>query len=50
MLNAAIELKDIVSSHVTGLIDSAANPAKLLSNLQREIDASIVALEGDKSK
>jgi phage shock protein A len=50
MLNAAIKLKDIVASNVTALVDSAANPAKLLNNLQREIEASIVALEGDRAK
>ncbi|MEO1219902.1 MAG: PspA/IM30 family protein [Pseudomonadota bacterium] len=50
MLNAAIKLKDIVSSNVTALVDSAANPNKLLNNLQREIEATIVALEGDRAK
>ncbi|MEM7703853.1 MAG: PspA/IM30 family protein [Pseudomonadota bacterium] len=50
MLRAAIQLKDIVSSNVTALVDSAANPAKLLHNLQREIEASIIALESDQRK
>ncbi|KWV91112.1 hypothetical protein AUC45_07275 [Erythrobacter sp. YT30] len=31
-------------------MDSAADPAKLLNNLQREFEASIVALEGDRAK
>ncbi|WP_298307957.1 PspA/IM30 family protein [uncultured Erythrobacter sp.] len=50
MLRAAIQLKDIVSSNVTALVESAANPSKLLHNLQREIEASIIALESDKRK
>ncbi|MEL7318342.1 MAG: PspA/IM30 family protein [Pseudomonadota bacterium] len=50
MLRAAIQLKDIVSSNVTALVESAADPAKLLHNLQREIEASIIALESDQRK
>ncbi len=49
MLRVAIQLKDIIASNVTSAIDAASNPAKMLHRLQREIEESIMALEGERS-
>ncbi len=45
MLRVAIQIKELISSNVTSAIDAATNPAKMLRNLQREIEDAIVSLE-----
>jgi phage shock protein A len=50
MFRVAIQIKELISSNVTSAIESASNPAKMLTLLQREIEESIIALTGDNTR
>lgn len=50
MFRVAIQIKELISSNVTSAIESASNPAKMLTLLQREIEESIIALTGDRTR
>lgn len=50
MLRVAIQVKDLISSNVTSALESASNPAKMLRQLQREIEEAIISLEGERTK
>ena len=49
MLRVAIQVKELISSNVTSVIESASNPAKMLNRLQREIEEAIISLEGERT-
>ena len=50
MLRVAIQVKELISSNVTSAIAAASNPAKMLRQLQREIEEAIIALEGERTR
>ena len=50
MFRIAIQIKELISSNVTSAIESASNPAKMLSMLQREIEESIISLTGERTR
>lgn len=50
MFRVAIQIKELISSNVTSAIESASNPAKMLTLLQREIEESIISLTGDHTR
>jgi phage shock protein A len=50
MFRVAIQIKELISSNVTSVIESASNPAKMLTMLQREIEESIISLTGDHTR
>lgn len=50
MLRIANQLKDLVSSNVTSALDALSDPGKMLHKLQREVEESIIALEGDRAR
>ncbi|APE27835.1 PspA/IM30 family protein [Aurantiacibacter gangjinensis] len=50
MLRVAIQVKELISSNVTSAIEAASNPAKMLRQLQREIEEAIIALEGERTR
>ncbi|MEL6237814.1 MAG: PspA/IM30 family protein [Pseudomonadota bacterium] len=45
MLRVAIQVKELISSNVTSVIESASDPVKMLMNLQREIEEAIISLQ-----
>jgi phage shock protein A len=49
MMRVAIQVKELISSNVTSVIESASNPAKMLNRLQREIEESIIALQRERT-
>jgi len=49
MLRVAIQVKELISSNVTSVIESASNPVKMLGRLQREIEEAIISLEGERT-
>jgi phage shock protein A len=50
MLHIAVQVRELVSSNVTSLVDSASNPEKMLRLLQRRIEDTIIAMQGDLTK
>ena len=50
MFRVAIQIKELISSNVTSVIESASNPAKMLTMLQREIEESIISLTCDHTR
>lgn len=50
MFRVAIQIKELISSNVTSAIESASNPAKMLTLLQREIEESIITLTSDHTR
>ncbi|MDY7097232.1 MAG: PspA/IM30 family protein [Pseudomonadota bacterium] len=50
MLRVAVQVKELISSNVTSVMESASNPAKMLYRLQREIEEAIISLEGERTK
>ena len=50
MFRVAIQVKELISSNVTHVIDGASNPAKMLHRLQREIEEALIALEGERTR
>ncbi|MFM7378214.1 MAG: PspA/IM30 family protein [Erythrobacter sp.] len=50
MFRIAIQIKELISSNVTSAIESASNPAKMLTLLQREIEESIINLTGEHTR
>ncbi len=50
MFRVAIQIKELISSNVTSVIEAASNPAKMLTMLQREIEESIIALTGERTR
>lgn len=50
MVRIAIKVRELVSSNVSSALDSASNPAKMLANLQREIEEVLIDLHGDIAK
>ncbi|MEM1197235.1 MAG: PspA/IM30 family protein [Pseudomonadota bacterium] len=49
MLRVAVQVKELISSNVTSVIETASNPARMLNRLQREIEESIVALQRERT-
>jgi phage shock protein A len=43
----AVQIRELVSSNLNTLVEAAANPAKMLRLMQRELQDCIVALQGD---
>jgi phage shock protein A len=50
MLHIAIQIKELASSNLNALVQSAGNPVRMLRLLQSELQESIVALQGDLSR
>lgn len=50
MFRVAIQIKELISSNVTSAVEAASNPAKMLTLLQREIEESIIALTGERTR
>lgn len=50
MLRVAIQIKELISSNVTSVIEAASDPVKMLGRLQREIEESIISLEGERGR
>lgn len=49
MFHVAIQVKELISSNVTHLIDNASNPAKVLHRLQREIEEAVITLGKERT-
>ncbi len=47
MFRIAIQVKELISSNLTHAMDSASNPAKMLGQLQREVEEAIIGLQGE---
>ena len=50
MFRVAIQIKELISSNVTSAVEAASNPAKMLTLLQREIEESLIALTGERTR
>jgi phage shock protein A len=50
MFRIAIQIKELISSNVTSVVEAASNPAKMLTMLQREIEESIISLTGERTR
>ena len=50
MFHIAIQIRDLISSNVSNMVDCATDPAKMLKQLRREIEESIIALRGDEGQ
>jgi phage shock protein A len=50
MFQIATQVSDLISSNVSNLVECATDPAKMLKHLRREIEAAIIALQGDQAK
>lgn len=50
MYRIAIQVKELISSNVTHVVERASNPAKMLHQLQRECEEAIISLEGERTK
>ncbi|MDE2595631.1 MAG: PspA/IM30 family protein [Sphingomonadales bacterium] len=50
MFQIAIQVRDLISSNVSALVDCATDPARLVKQLRREIEDSIIALRGDEAQ
>lgn len=50
MFRVAIQIKELISSNVTSAIETASNPTKMLTMLQREIEESIISLTGERTR
>lgn len=50
MLHIAVQVKELVSSNLNALVETATNPVKMLRLLQRELQEFVVALQGDLSR
>ena len=50
MFRIAIQVKELISSNVTTVLDNASNPAKMLGRLQREIEEALIGLTGEITK
>lgn len=47
MLHIAVQVKELVSSNLNTMVETATNPLKMLRLLQHELQEFIVALQGD---
>lgn len=50
MMRVAIQVKELISSNVTSVVETASNPLKMLNRLQREIEEAIISMEGERSR
>lgn len=50
MFRVAIQVKEIIASNVTSALDGVTNPAKMLRQLQREVEEAIIALQGELTR
>ena len=50
MLHIAIQIRDLVTSNVSTMVDAASDPAKMLRQFRREIEEAIITLSGDASR
>ena len=49
-MSVIVQIRNLVSSNVGAAVESASNPAKLLRQLQREIEEGLIALQGEISR
>ncbi|WP_284124409.1 PspA/IM30 family protein [Parerythrobacter aestuarii] len=49
-MSVIVQIRNLVSSNVTAAVDSASDPAKMLRQLQREIEEALIGLEGEISR
>lgn len=47
MLHIAVQVKELVSSNLNTLVETATNPVRMLRLLQHELQEYVVALQGD---
>lgn len=47
MFRVAVQVREIISSNVTSALDGVTNPAKMLRQLQREVEEAIITLQGE---
>lgn len=50
MLHIAIQVKELVSSNLNAIVETAGNPVKMLRLLQQELQEFVIALQGDLTK
>ena len=50
MLHIAVQVRELVSSNISGMIDAAGNPRKMLNLLRRQIEEAIISLQGDLTR
>ena len=50
MFHIAVQIKELVSSNVTSLVENASNPEKMLRLLRRELEEGIISLQGDLTR
>lgn len=50
MFCLVIQVKEILSSNVTSVLDGVTDPVKMLRQLQREIEEAIIALQGELTR
>lgn len=49
-MSVIVQIRNLVSSNVTAAVESASDPAKMLRQLQREIEEALIGLEGEISR
>ncbi|HEX9805940.1 MAG TPA: PspA/IM30 family protein [Alteraurantiacibacter sp.] len=47
MLHIAVQVRELVSSNISGMIEAASNPQKMLKLLRKQIEEAIIALQSD---
>lgn len=50
MFQIAIQVRELISSNVSSLVDCATDPARMLKQLRREIEESIISLRGGQAQ
>lgn len=50
MVKIAIQIRELVSSNVSNVVEKATNPEKMLNLLRKQIEETVISLQGDLSK
>jgi phage shock protein A len=49
-LKIAIQIRELVSSNVSNIVDNATDPKKMLNLLRKQIEETIISLQGDLTR
>lgn len=50
MLHIAVQVRELVSSNISGMVEAANDPRKMLGLLRRQIEEAIISLQGDLTR
>ena len=50
MFRIAVQVKEVIASNVTSALDGVTSPAKMLRQLQREVEEAIIGLQGELTR